>query len=127
MITEHGLHSEEVMTKLIIDSGVPCHMCNNAGKFLTISNLKRAQKVTLGDIIQVIAKATIDLHMEGSNGKQRKVQLSDMLFVVITCRVCRSMLLDSKIPKRFWAEALPIATYIHGPTNDLQRMISYEA
>ena len=39
------------------------------------------------------------------------------------------MLSDSKLPKRFWAEALSTATYLHNrsPTNAVQKMTPYEA
>ena len=41
----------------------------------------------------------------------------------------RSMLSDSKLPKKFWAEALSIATYLHNrsPTSALQGLTPYEA
>ena len=41
----------------------------------------------------------------------------------------KSMLSDLKLPKRFWAEALPTATYLHNrsPTNAVQKMTPYEA
>ena len=40
----------------------------------------------------------------------------------------RSMLSDSKLPKRFWAEGLSTATYLHNrsPTNSVQGMTPYE-
>ena len=41
----------------------------------------------------------------------------------------RAMLSDSKLPKRFWAEALSTATYLHNrsPTNAVKGMTPYEA
>ena len=41
----------------------------------------------------------------------------------------RSMLCESKLPKRFWAEALSTATYLRNrsPTNAVSNMTPYEA
>ena len=67
----------------IVDSGATCHMCADKTQFITLEELKKPLKVTLGDgfALQATGRGTVFLNIKFAEKKFNKCKLRDVLYV----------------------------------------------
>ena len=83
LVLGHALTRSDTLSNWTVDSGATCLVCNGKDLFIDITQLKEAQKITVGDgfSVEAIGRGTVELFINILNNEVQHCQLFDILYV----------------------------------------------